>query len=362
MATTPQQDLTAINNYAGQYEQRIRTSIFNGLDIATDLNLITNLTAPRIMPKYKANEGLRPYDVDVVDPDGQAGTFSQRTIVPRTAMKILRVVPEELRKTYLSEMLKANAPDYPQGFAQYFWDEQIKKQRAEINNNSYFGVDGQLIPVYDGGTVYAVDARVRYANSYFKCLAITTAGQSPESHPAKWQKVNNSSINKGLGTIIADEYAALPARNKIATGTIDATNAFDKVTNFYLAIPEEIRNLGGIIRCSRSTYDNYNMSALAKFTNGTSFLDIAGANGKVIGKSIFGSDGKWILQPASWMSGSKRLVADVDKNLYFGTDLTSDFTSIGQMIPFVHGYTCKMQLVLAFQIADLDILFVNDQA
>jgi len=359
---TPQNDITAINNYVGQYAPQILTSIFTDLDIATDLNLITNLTAPRILPKYKANDGLRPFDVDVVDPDGSAGTFSKRTIDPRTGMKILRVVPEELRKTFLSEQLRANAVDYPGGFAQYFWDEQIKKQKSEINNNAYFGVDGQTIPGYDGGTAYTVGQRVLFTDkSYYQCVAVTTAGQSPSTNAPKWLKVNNSSIAKGLGVIISEEYAGLPARNKIATGTLDATNTFDKVTNFYLSLPEEIRNVGGVIRCSRSTYDNYNMSALAKFTNGTSFLDVVNGAGKIFGKAIIGSDGKWVLQPASWMSGSKRLIADVNKNLYMGTDMTSDFTSIGKLIEFVHGYTCKMQLILAYQIADLEILFVNDQ-
>ncbi|MCX6216475.1 hypothetical protein [Spirosoma sp.] len=359
---TPQNDITAINNYAGQYESRIRTSIFTDLDIANDLNLITNLTSARILPKYKANDGLRPYDPDVTEPDGTSGVFSKRNIEPRTGMKILKVVPEELRKTFLSEQLRANAKDYPGGFAQYFWDEQIKKQKAEINNNSYMGVDGQGVPAYDPSVSYTVGARMLFTDrSYYSCIVATTAAQTPVTHPAKWLKVNNSSITKGLGVIIAEEYAGLPTRNKIATGTLDATNTFDKVTNFYLSLPEEIRAAGGIIRCSQGTYDNYNMSALAKFQNGTSFLDVQNA-GKIIGKSILGSDGKFILKPASWMSGSKRLIADINQNLYMGTDLVSDLTGIGPMIPNIHGYSCKMQMILAYQIADLEILFVNDQA
>ncbi|MBD2700134.1 hypothetical protein IC229_05775 [Spirosoma sp. BT702] len=358
---TPQNDITAINNYAGQYEKKIRTSIFTDLDIANDLDLITNLTAPRILPKYKANDGFRPYDVDVVDPDGQAGTFSKRTIVPHTGMKILRVIPEELRKTYLSEQLKANAKDYPGGFAEYFWEEQIKKQRSEINDNAYLGVNSEDVLAFDSGATYAVGDRVVFNKSYYSCVVVTTAGQSPQTHPAKWLKVNAGSIAKGPGVIIKEVYSSLPSRNKIATGTMDATNTFDKVTQFYLNLPEAIRNVNGIIRCSRGVYDNYNMSALAKFTNGTSFLDVVNGAGKIFGKAIIGSDGKWILQPASWMSGSKRLVVDIDKNLKMGTDLTSDFTGIGPLIPFVHGYTCKMQAILAYEIADLDVLFVNDQ-
>lgn len=306
---------------------------------------------------------MRPYNVNVVDPKGQAGAFSARTIDPRTGMKILRIVPEELRKTYLSEQLKANARDYPAGFAQYFWEEQINHQRAEINDNAYFGVDPQTISAYSGATAYNVGDRMLYTdNSYYSCLVATTAGQTPDSHAAKWLNVDSSSIAKGPGTIIAEVYASLPTKNKIATGTLDATNTFDKVTNFYLSLPEVVRKNGGIIRCGQSVYDSYNMSALAKFTNGTSFLDVVNAAGKIFGKSIIGSDGKWVLQPTSWMSGSKRLIADVNKNIYFGTDLTADFTSVGPLIPFVHGYTCKLQMIMAFQIADLEYLFVNDQA
>lgn len=359
---TQQTDITAINNYAGQYESRIRTSIFTDLDIATDLNLITNLTAPRILPKYKANDGLRPYDPDVRNSDGTSGSFSKRTIEPRTGMKILEVIPEELRKTYLSEQLRANAKDYPQGFAQYFWDEQIRKQKSEINNNAYFGVDGQTVAPYDPAVAYTVGVRMLFTDrSYYSCISATTAAQTPTTHPAKWLKVNNSSIAKGLGVIIAEEYAGLPTRNKIATGTLDATNTFDKVTNFYLSLPEEIRGVCGVIRCSQGVYDNYNMSALAKFINGTSFLDVANGGGKIIGKSIIGSDGKFILKPGSWLSGSKRLIVDINQNLYMGTDLVSDLAGIGKMIEHVHGYVAKMQLILAYQIADLEILFVNDQ-
>lgn len=360
---TPQQDITAINNYAGQYATQITTSIFNDLDIANDLDLITNLTAPRKLPKYKANAGLRPFNVDVTTPDGQAGTMTQRTITPKTAMKILNVIPEELRKTYLSEQLKANARDYPAGFAQYFWEEQVNMIKAEINDNAYLGVNSEDVVAYNAGTAYNVGDRMFYAdNSFYSCLVATSAAQTPVSHPAKWLKVNGSSIAKGLGVIIAEEYAGLPSRNKIATGTIDATNAFDKVYAFYLGLPEAIRKKGGIIRCSQGLLDNYNQHALTKFTNGTSFLDIKNSNGQIIGKTVMGSDGKFMLQPASWMSGSKRLIVDINKNLKMGTDVTADFTSVTKVVEHVHGYYAKLQMILAYQIADLDVLFVNDQA
>lgn len=360
---TTQTDISAIINYAGQYQKEIRLSVYNDLDIMQDLNLVTNLTSPRDMPKYKANAGWRPYNTDVTKPTGLSGAFSKRQLVPRTGMKILSVVPEELRKTYLSEQLRANAKDYPMGFSQYFWAEQTRMLKAEINNGSYLSVDGESIPAYNSATAYAVGDRIGFSdNNFYKAVAPTTAGQSPLTDANKWENCNVTSVAKGIGTIIAQEYAVLAARQKIATGLIDSTNAFDKVTAFYLGMPEEVRNLGGIIRCSRSTYDAYNMSLLAKFTSGTSFMDVLDQTSKPIAKTIYGSDGRWILKPASWMSGSKRLIADVEKNLYAGTDLTSDYSSLGNMVPTIHGYDCKFQAILAFQIADMDLLFVNDQA
>ncbi|GAB3956703.1 hypothetical protein GCM10028805_47390 [Spirosoma harenae] len=360
---TPQNDITAINNYAGQYANDIITSVFNDLDIANDLDLITNLTAPRKLGKYAANDGLRPFNVDVTTPDGQAGKLTQRTITPKTAMKILNVIPEELRKTFISEQLKAGARDYPGGFAQYFWEEQIKKIKAEINDNAYLGVDSEDILAYNAGTAYNVGDRMVFTdNSYYSCIVATSAGQTPLTHAAKWLKVNNSSICKGPGVIIAEEYSALPSRNKIATGSITSSNAFDKVGSFYLGLPEAIRKKGGIIRCSQGLYDDYNQHALSKFTAGTSFLDVRNAGGKIIGKDILNSDGKFTLQPASWMSGSRRLIADIDKNLKMGTDVTADFTSVTKVVEHVHGYYAKLQMILCYQIKDLDVLFVNDQA
>jgi hypothetical protein len=42
--------------------------------------------------------------------------------------------------------------------------------------------------------------------------------------------------------------------------------------------------------------------------------------------------------------------------------MTADYNSIGNMVPFIHGYDCKFQLILGHQIADLELLFVNEQA
>lgn len=356
-------DITAINNYAGQYSPQIITSVLNGLDVASDLTVVRNLKAPMDLPKYKAGKGFRPYNVNIEEPKTPQGKFGKRTLTPEVGMKILKVIPEELRKTYLSEGLAPNAKEYPAGFAQYFWDEQTKMLQSEINDNCYNGVKASDIPPFDGAAVYAVGDRVLFNEDYYKCITITTAGQSPSTTAAKWEEINNASVADGPGTIIAAEYAGLPARNKIVTGAITSANAYDKVVAFYQAMPEPIKNAGGELKVSRTLYENYLNHMFAKFGNGTSAYEMKNSTGLTTGLSVFSSDGKWVISPKSWMSGSSRIIADVQKkNLYMGTDQTADFTGIGNMVPFLHGYRTIIKMILSFQIADLDVLFVNDQA
>lgn len=358
MATQTQTDITAIQAYAGQYDKKIITQIVNQLDVAKDLEVRRNLTAPVNLPKFSAADGFRPVDTTIEEPDDSSGTFGVRQLVPKVGMKILKIVPEDLRPTYLSEQLDPNAKEYPAGFAQYYWEAQTKKLAAEINNNGYFGVNSADILAYNAATAYTVGSTFQYINkSYYKVTTATNAGETPISNPAKFKKINNAVVTKGLGTIIGEEYANLPSRNKITTGALTSANAYDKVISFYMSLPEEIRPVGGLIRCSQTTYDNFSLHALSKFTNGIQNLQVPGK----VGSSIFGSDGMWMLKPCSWMSGSGRLIATLDGNLIMGTNQTSDFSSIGNIVPFLHGYRAIMKMILAYQIADLEVLFVNDQ-
>ena len=357
MALVTQTDITAIQGWAGDYREQIVEQVFQGLDIADDITLMQNVETPEILPKYVANDGLRPYSVNVTDSNGQSGSFSQRTIVPRTAMKILTVIPEELRKTYLARGLKANAKEYPKGFAQYFWSSQTKKLADEINRNAYFSIDPETIQPFNPASTYAVGDRVKNLEDYYQAVAITQAGESPVTTPVKWKKITGQCLGKGLGTIIAEEYAGMAASHKIATGVITDANAFDKIRSFYQGMATEHKALGGFIYVSYSVFENYQNALLAKFTNGTSFLEVANDPGMY----VYGSAKKWIVKPCTWMSTSQRMIATQKENLIMGTDLYSDLNTIGNMIPTIHGYVCKFQLILCWQIVDLDTLYVNDQ-
>lgn len=357
MAVVAQNDMTAIQNWAGEYRTTIVEQVFQSLDVATDNTLMQNLETPLILPKYAANDGLRPYSSNVVDSSGQSGTFGVRTIVPRTAMKILKIIPEELRKTYLGRGLKANAKEYPQGFAQYFWSQQSKKLADEINRNFYFSIDPESVAVYNPATAYNVGDKLKYGEDFFQVVTATNAADTPVSQSAKFVNINNKCLGLGFGTIIGAEYAGMATGNKIATGAITSANAFDKFVSFYQSMPPEKQALGGILSVSYDVFQKYQNAILAKFGNGTSFLEVANEPGLY----VYGSARRWMIRPCTWMGASQRIIGTQKENMIFGTDLYSDLNTIGNMIPFIHGYFCKFQLILASQFVDLDLLYVNDQ-
>lgn len=361
-------NISAINNYVGMYFRAIIGSIYDKITLAEDAYVINDLTAKRQLWRYDAEDGMRPVDTDVEDTARIQGGFSVRSIEPRVWMKILKVIPEELRKTFLSEQLAAAAKEYPGGFSQYFWEEQAKRAAREINQNSYFGIDSEGVALFNAGTVYTAGQYVKFqlaANEgieYFKCLSTTTAGQSPLTTPAKWKNANNQVLAKGWGTLIAEEIVATTI-TPTTLGSLTNANAFDKIDDeFYRSIPEEVRdNVDKItILCSGTTYEKRRQHILTKFPNSP---EIMTKEGNVSGK-IWGTNGRDEVKAVSWMRNSSRIIANIEvngkKNLVMGVDRLPDTTSIDEMIRTLHGYKTVMKGILAYQIADPSKLYCSE--
>lgn len=363
-------NISAINNYVGMYYRAIIGSIYDKITLADDAYVYNDLTARRQLWRYDANDGMRPVDTNVEDTAREQGAFSIRYIEPRVWMKILKVIPEELRKTFLSEQLAAAAKDYPGGFAQYFWEEQGKRAAREINQNSYFGIDPESVAAWGSGSTYTVGQYVKFTKTategeeYWRCVTNTSAAESPTTHPAKWTNANNKCLAKGWGTLIAEEITATTIA-PITLGSLTNANAFDKIDDeFYRSIPEEVRdNVDKItILMSGATFEKRRQHILTKFPNSA---EIQVKEGNVSGK-IWGSDGRDEVKKVSWLRGSNRIIANIQvdgkKNLVMGVDRLPDPTSIDEMIRVLHGYKTVMKGILAYQIADPSKLYVNEAA
>lgn len=334
--------------------------------MAEDAFVMRDLTAPRIMWNYEAEKGWRPLDISIKTvPERLQGKFKKRTITPKIGMKMLNIIPEELRDTFFSEQLSENAKEYPGGFAQYFWEEQSAKTADEIDSSAYMGVDPESVSAYNGATNYTVGTLMKYNKDYFKCTVATTAGQTPDTHPAKWENVNARCVVKGWGTIIAEEIAATNIV-PVNLGAITDTDAFDQIDEeLYFSIPEKVRMAKDIsieILCSDNTLQKRNTALLAKYPYAK---DVTQNEGNTSGK-IWKSNGKASIKSCTWLNGSERIIVNIAqrgrKNLVMGTNILSNFNTIGAIIQGHHGYEASMKSILAFQIADLQYFYCNERA
>lgn len=357
MAAVPVTDVDAIAKWAGKYDRTMIAQMLNGLDVFRDLRVDRNVSRHgKLLPKFTAENGLRPLDVNVESNGRKERTLGGRKLFVYDAMKLFKIVPEELNESFLSDMIAPGAKDIP--FAQWFWQREMEKLASEINDNFYNSEYHADAADYSAAATYTAGDYIKFTDdNYYKCVTNTSAGESPTSAAAKWTEVNSAVCFDGPAKIIADEITAANL-TAITTGALSSSNAMDKIELMYAAMTEAHRNKGGIVRLSWDNYRNYVKHERSVFGN-TATPD--SADGR---KFIEGSGKKWEIKPASWMAGSGRVIFDVDgNNLRAGTNLVGDRPpSIGKIVPTVHGYLTSAKMLLGFQVADLECLYVNDQA
>lgn len=161
-------------------------------------------------------------------------------------------------------------------------------------------------------------------------------------------------ISKGWGTIIAEEITATNI-TPITTGALTNANALDKVELMYNGMTVAHRNLGGVFYMSHANYRNYLIHERTTYGNTAT---PALANGV---KTVYG-DPKWIIQPCTWMGTSGRVIATQKDNLVFGCNMETDPGKVAKTIETLHGYKSVVKWFQGCEIADLETLYVNDQA
>ncbi len=356
-------DISAISGYAGKFYQNIIKRIFSNLDIVKDVYLLRNVTAPRNLWGFNVTNGLRPLDTSVEDTNKSNGSFTARKISPEIAMRILKIIPEELRDTFLSEVLSENAKDLPSEFGAYFWNEIGQSIGAEINDNAYFGISASSVAAFNPATVYTAGQKVSYVTTegreYFQALSTTTAGDTPISAPSKWLEINNRCLSKGFGTLIAEEIAATRLTNVVSTGAISSTNALDQIDGaMWAGVPYNVKKAGVTFLMAPATYDKRVKNLRTKKEAGSTFSDSEYEDSK---KQIIDSEGKGIIKPVSWMAGSNRVIWTIDKNLVMGTNQLPGANPFGNFVQGLQHYRTIMKLITCYQIADLRYLGTNDQ-
>lgn len=357
MATSP--DISQLQAYAGDYEKQLFSKLFNSLDAFNDVTVYPDVKVAVNMTKLRAGDGARPYNSDF-EARGTDLIYTGRKLSPDEGKRDIKVIPSKYRPTWMSLVMQPghNPLDIP--FASYVWNQVMVELGAEINDKTiYFGFDKTTATVFSGAATYAVGDYITLAAAdgiidYWKCISATTAGQSPVTNPAKWQKVNAEAITIGFAARIA---AAITAGDlsPVTLGTIDATHAYDQFTTLFRSMPIPYQKAGVKIYSSWSNryflYDDFE-TKVGKYT------ETDPVTGNIY---LAKTDKKCQIIGATWMTGSNRLICTPKENLLIGTDRVSDLNKINTE-PHLRSLDAGIDFSLGTQIRDLEAIKVSEAA
>lgn len=358
--TSVTSDISAIKGYLEKYQKQLIGGLFNHFSFANDSDIMTmrNLRTPTNLYKYSASKGARRLNTSIEDPKDK-GKWSGRKISPYTVMKIMQFIPEELRESFMSEELSVNAKNIP--FQQFVNEEEFRALANEIEESFYNSVYADVVD-YDAAATYDPedDDYVMFNDIIYKCVTATTAGESPLSASAKWSDADAEVLLDGIGTIITKELA-LGNLTAHTTGALDETDAYEGVKDFWKSQSQAFRIKGTTV-----LYTGVDMAEDIMERQNTLYGSGKGiANADVEeGKPFFfkNTNKRLLIKPAQWMGTSRRLIMTKPKNLIFGTDQLSEMNKIGKTVDTLHGFKAIVKFILSCQIADLEVLKVNNQS
>lgn len=357
LLSTPATNVLAIAKFGGQYAKKLITEVINNLDVVKDLKTdrVIDLNG-KLLPKITITPGAQPLNPYVEDNPSAGRTLGGRMLYVRDCMKIIHMIPDEFRSSFMSAMLEPGAKQIP--MAEWIWKAEMEKLGQEINDNFYNQIYKADAPDFNPASTYTANTSfVKFGalQRIYKCISNTSAGESPLTHPAKWEDITHLAQYDGLGTIIAAEIAANNI-SPVLTGAITSSNAYTKVHDVYNAMTTAHKNAGGKIRISYDVFQKFLEHEKTLYPNA---LDQNMGDGK---KYIYASGRKWEIAPATWMGNSQRIIVDMKgENIQLGTNLAA-IPGLSKTVDMLHGFKSVAKWTFGCQIADLSVFYCNNQA
>lgn len=348
-------DIDAIRGYAAKNEKQLIAQALNSLSIFNDLTVDRNLLTEKYLNKMTVQKGVRALNT-TIEKEKSKRVFTRRKITPRFGMKIINVIPEELRQTFFSEMLDPNAKREP--MAQWMWLQEFAKIASEIEDNFYGASFHDDPSEFDGAATYSVGDLAYFNDIIYRCISATSAGQSPLTHAAKWEDADNEVLFDGPGTLIANEITGANL-SPVTTGSFDHLSAYEAFKTQWDQIPEVHKNKKPTAYVSYDVAQDLATNVNKEFGSGQGIGNADIEEGKSF--LLKNTGGRLTVKPCIWMKDSRRIIMTEKKNMVVGTNQVSDFNKIGKLVEHLHGYRSIVKFMLTFQIADLETLYVNDQ-
>lgn len=113
--------------------------------------------------------------------------------------------------------------------ASYLTSGRYRLNQRTINH--YTGdIDCTELRNYNQGTAYSVSSLVVFSGDYFRCIFATSAGESPSSNPAKWQKLTGVALNKYVVSPQLRVFAILQAIERTSPNVFDFSDIYNNPT------------------------------------------------------------------------------------------------------------------------------------
>ena len=266
--------LTGLQNFAGDFDKTLIQESLTGMDIAKSLRVRSNVKNKITMRKLIVNPGIRKLSTSVTAPKTPGRKMTEKELEVFGGMKIMRMIPEEYREKF-ADMMDEQAKEIP--LAAQIWAAEFLKLGDEINQSAYFSE--RVSPSdYDASQAYAQDDYVLFTVSglaeevVYQCIDAggAAAGESPLTHPAKWEDADARTICDGPNKLIEDMLSAGPSNGGLtafSSGVIATGNAYAPITDQYKALPEVLKLKGGIVHMSANSYDAYVDDLESLFSN-----------------------------------------------------------------------------------------------
>ena len=305
-------NFAALNAYAGKYAAKIIAQILMTLTVAQDVTVMDGLKNTVRLPKLSTADFLKPYD-GVFAATADALVFGERQLTVSVGQGDLLIEPEQFRYTFLGDQLANGGRNIPE--EQFIFDRIKERVANSINTNIPWIGD--------------------------KAVTVTNAA-------SKVRKIAD-----GFAKIIAAEITATKI-TPVVTGAITSTNAMTAVETVWKSLNPGVRGQTGIIYVSYDVFWKYCDAYDTAYKTSPIFT---GYSNEVRLRHAQ----NWTVRPCLWMGSSQRILATLKENLYMGTDALSELSAI-KLIEDHYTVEMSMKVVLGFQIADLEVLAVNDQA
>jgi len=313
------------------------------------------------LPMLVINGQPRPYDGIFSATPGDI-SYTDRELIVGDFQRDIQINPAVYRNTYLADDRGPGegADNMKIPFAEYTVKGAIDQNSSQLNNKTaFFGLGKAAYETFNPATAYTIGKNVKAVNAlqvvhYYTCKVLTAPGETPYSHPLKWELTDALAITEGLGTKIKKARSSGLIKNVSSTGIITKADAFEQALSVYRGLPEEIKNNQKDIYLyvSSNTIDKISDSFkddIKKYTDADGVLS-----------TLPRTEGICKLKKATWMNGSDLMLASPKSNLYMGTDLLSDTQKLKTIEQMYH-LDMSLKGVIGFEFGDEQAISTNDQ-